>query len=94
MDGTMMQKTLAERFDSLEEGYQDVLSTEQVSWTVSDVRQDWERNGRVRTFADVSSYRVLEDSYGKDSGFYNDLTHLQKGFYSTNYEILTKQLRP
>lgn len=90
----MMQKTLAERFDSLEEGYQDILSTKSMQFNaVLNANKPYVDTAKYKTWIGRVK-KLLEDSYGKDSVFYNDFIKAQKGFYSTNYEILTKQLRP
>lgn len=90
----MMQKTLAERFDSLEDDYQDVLSTKFLQFS-SILKAN-------QQYVDAAKYKIwvgrvkklLEDSYGKESDFYADFIKAQKGFYATNYEILTTQLKP
>ena len=89
-----MQKTLAERFDSLEDEYNDVLATKSRQY-----------NSMLNTnemYVDTAKYttwigrvkKLLEDSYGKDSDFYKDFIEAQKGYCATNHKILTKQLKP
>lgn len=90
----MMQNTLAERFDSLEDDYQDVLSTTSLQYN--------SMLNANKQYVDTAKYKIwvgrvkklLEDSYGKNSDFYEDFIKAQKGFYATNYEILTTQLKP
>lgn len=89
-----MQKTLAERFDSLEEDYQDLLSTKNMQY--NSLLQTNKMNvdsGKYKTWIGRVK-KLLEDSYGKDSDFYNDFNRALKGFYLSNYEILTTQLKP
>ncbi|ENU1174226.1 malate dehydrogenase [Enterobacter kobei] len=89
-----MQKTLAERFDSLEEDYQDLLSTKNMQYNsllqTNNMNVD---SGKYRTWIGRVK-KLLEDSYGKDSDFYNDFNRALKGFYLSNYDILTTQLKP
>ncbi len=90
----MMQKTLAERFDSLEDDYQGVLSTKSLQYS--------SMLNANKTYVDAAKYKIwigrvkklLEDSYGKDSDFYNDFIKAQKGYYASNHEILIRQLKP
>ncbi|ENG3919956.1 malate dehydrogenase [Escherichia coli] len=90
----MMQKTLAERFDSLEKDYQDVLSTKSMHFSsMLNVNKMYVDSGKYKTWIGRVK-KLLEDSYGKDSDFYNDFIKAQKGFYASNYEVLTMQLKP
>lgn len=94
MGGIMIQKTLAERFDALEEDYQDVLSTKSIQFNpMLNVNKPYVDTAKYKTWVGRVK-KLLEDSYGKDSDFYNDFVKAQKGFYSTNHEVLTKQLKP
>ncbi|HAT8003892.1 TPA: malate dehydrogenase [Citrobacter koseri] len=89
-----MQKSLAERFDSFEEDFQDVLSTKSMQYN--------SLLNANKMYVDAAKYKIwvgrvkklLEDSYGQDSEFYKDFIKAQKGFYASNYEILTTQLKP
>lgn len=90
----MMQKTLAERFDLLEGEYQDVLSTRFMKFnSMLNTNKPYVDTAKYNTWIGRVK-KLLEDSYGKDSDFYNDFIGAQKAFYSTNHEILTKQLKP
>ncbi|HBJ0272021.1 TPA: malate dehydrogenase [Escherichia coli] len=90
----MTQKTLEERFDELEHNFQDVLSTKYTRFNEL-LRAD-------KIYVDTQKYRVwvgrasnlIADSYGKDSDFYTEFNKEKKGFYSSNYEILTNYLKP
>lgn len=89
-----MQKTLAERFDSLEADYQDLLSTKNMQYnTLLKTNSMNVDSGKYKTWIGRVK-KLLEDSYGKDSDFYNDFNRPLKSFYFSNYEILTKQLKP
>ncbi|HDS7500257.1 TPA: malate dehydrogenase [Klebsiella aerogenes] len=90
----MLQKTLAERFDLLEEGYKDVLSTASIQFnSMLNTNRPYVDSAKYNTWIGRVK-KLLEDSYGKNSDFYNDFIEAQKGFYSTNHEILTTQLKP
>lgn len=94
MGGILMQKTLAERFDLLEDDYNDVIASQSLHYDASVYAN--------KIYVDTEKYKIwigrvkklLEDSYGKDSEFYKDFIKAQKGFYATNYELLTTQLKP
>ncbi|AGN88251.1 hypothetical protein H650_00080 (plasmid) [Enterobacter sp. R4-368] len=89
-----MQKTLAERFDSLEADYQDLLSTKNMQYnTLLKANSMNVDSGKYKTWIGRVK-KLLEDSYGKDSDFYNDFNRALKRFYVSNYEILTTQLKP
>lgn len=90
----MTQKTLAERFESLENDYKDVLSTKYVEFnSMLNANKMYVDTAKYKTWI-VRVKKLLEDSYGKDSDFYLDFIKAQKGFYSSSYEIITKQLKP
>jgi hypothetical protein len=94
MEGTTMQNTLEERFDSLEEAYQEVLTTKSVEFSsMLNSNQTYVDSAKYKTWIGRVK-KLLEDSYGKDSDFYNDFIKAQKGFYASNYKILTTQLKP
>ncbi|MEK0081057.1 hypothetical protein ACE19A_22825 [Escherichia coli] len=90
----MTQKTLAERFDELEHDFQDILSTKYTNFSEL-IKAD-------RIYVDSQKYKtwitrvknLIADSYGKDSDFYTGFINAEKGFYASNYEILTKNLKP
>ncbi|MBB2302302.1 malate dehydrogenase [Escherichia sp. 93.1447] len=90
----MTQKTLAERFDELEHDFQDILSTKYTSFSEL-IKAD-------RTYVDSQKYKtwitrvknLIADSYGKDSDFYTGFINAEKGLYASNYDILTKNLKP
>ncbi|WP_041689788.1 hypothetical protein [Enterobacter sp. 638] len=90
----MTQKTLAERFDELELEYQEVISTTYTAFS--------EFSGKNKEYVDSPKYKtwiarakkLITDSYGKDSDFYTGFVEAESGFYASNHEILTKQLKP
>lgn len=90
----MTQKTLAERFESLENDYQEVLSTKYVEFnSMLNANKMYVDTVKYKTWI-ARVKKLLEDSYGKDSDFYLDFIKAQKGLCSSNHEIITKQLKP
>lgn len=93
-DGTIMQHTLAERFDSLEDDYKEVLATKSLQFnSMLNANKMYVDSAKYKTWIGRVK-KLLEDSYGKDSDFYKDFVKAQKGFYASNHEILTNQLKP
>ncbi|WGK59961.1 malate dehydrogenase [Pantoea sp. SS70] len=89
-----MQKTIAERYDLLEDDYEDVLATKYLKFnSMLNANKMYVDSAKYKTWIGRVK-KLLEDSYGKDSDFYKDFINAQKGFYASNHEILTTQLKP
>ncbi|MDI3440224.1 malate dehydrogenase [Erwinia sp. V90_4] len=90
----MMQKTLAQRFVLLEDEYRDVLATKSLKFnSVLNSNKVYVDSAKYRTWIGRVK-KLLEDSFGKDSDFYKDFIEAQKGFYASNHDIITGQLKP
>ncbi|HHJ4449567.1 TPA: malate dehydrogenase [Raoultella ornithinolytica] len=90
----MAQKSLAERFEALEKDLHKVLSTKHVKYSsFMNSNEEYVEQTLYTTWISRVK-KLLEDSFGKESDFYTDFIEAQKGFYSTNYYILSKQLKP
>ncbi|WP_394541950.1 PD-(D/E)XK nuclease domain-containing protein [Pantoea sp. SGAir0418] len=89
-----MQNTLAERFDLLENDYRDLLATKSLQFSsMLNANKMYVDSAKYRTWIGRVK-KLLEDSYGKESDFYKDFIKAQKGFYASNHDILTTQLKP
>ncbi|MGE1734012.1 hypothetical protein [Enterobacter hormaechei] len=90
----MTQKTLAERFDELELEYQEVTSTKYTDFNdILEVNKEYVDSSKYKTWI-ARVKKLISDCYGKDSDFYKDFIKAEKGFYASNHDILTKQLKP
>jgi len=93
-DGNMTIKSLAERFEALDEDYRAVILTKFSS------KNDF--IGGVNEFVDTAknnnwiarAKKLLEDSYGKESDYYIDFNNTAKMKWSTNYEKLVRHYKP
>ncbi|MDQ1223854.1 hypothetical protein QE443_000015 [Pantoea ananatis] len=66
-DGTIMQHTLAERFDSLEDDYEEVLATKSIQFiSMLNANKMYVDSAKYKTWIGRVK-KLLEDSYGKDS---------------------------
>ncbi|MGX9258091.1 malate dehydrogenase [Pantoea ananatis] len=90
----MIQQNLEERFGLLEKELADVLSTKHLQYNaLMNTTEEYVDHTKYTTWISKAK-KLLEDSFGKDSDYYNDFKKAQKGFYSTSYHILSKQLKP
>ncbi|WP_276971008.1 malate dehydrogenase [Tatumella ptyseos] len=90
----MGNKTLADRFDVLEVDYQHLLSTKYVKYNQSfNSEMQYVDEGKYNTWLGRTK-NLLADCYGKDSVFYNDFLKAQKKLCASNYQVLTKNLKP
>ncbi|HDZ0920982.1 TPA: malate dehydrogenase, partial [Klebsiella pneumoniae] len=68
----MMNKTLAERFEELERDYHSVVSTKYIGKNVFSHRnQEFIDSAKGNNWI-ARAKKLLEDSYGKNSDYYND----------------------
>jgi len=89
----MTKQTLEERFMALEQDYEAMIEAKYIAQTVLTHNNE--------TYVDTSKYtnwiarvkKLIEDSYGKDSDYYNDFNAV-RGTWSSNYNILTKIYKP
>ena len=90
----MTQKTLAERFDELELEYQEVISTKYTGFSDTlKIHKEYVDSAKYKTWI-ARVKKLISDCYGKESDFYTDFIEAEKGFYASNHDILTKQLKP
>ncbi|EBS1478561.1 malate dehydrogenase [Salmonella enterica subsp. enterica serovar Saintpaul] len=90
----MTPKTLAERFDELELEYQEVISTKNTAFSdILGVHKEYVDSAKYKTWI-ARVKKLIRDCYGKESDFYTDFIKAEKGFYASNHDILTKQLKP
>jgi len=90
----MNQQTLEERFDSLEKDYLELLSTAYSEFSsFANSMKNYVESAKYKIWV-VRARRLIEESYGKDSDFHKEFIDGEKGFYSSNHDILTKQLKP
>jgi len=90
----MTIKSLAERFEALDEDYRAVILTKFSS------KNDY--IGGIIEFVDTAKNnnwiarvkKLLEDSYGKESDYYIDFNNTTKVKWSTNYEKLVRHYKP
>lgn len=94
LDGTMMNKTLAERFEELERDYHAVISTKYIGKNVFDHgSQEYIDSAKGNNWI-ARAKKLLEDSYGKNSDYYNDFNDTKKISWSSNYQSLVSHYKP
>ncbi|MEQ9916420.1 malate dehydrogenase [Pectobacterium aroidearum] len=89
----MTKQTLEERFKALEQDYQAVIFTKYIEHSPLSHRDE--------TYVDSGKYKnwiarvkkLIEDSYGKESDYYNDFNSVKIG-WSTNYNTLVRSFKP
>ena len=84
----MTKKTLAERFEVLEQEYNSVMSTKYMGTSAFSHRsQEYIDSARSNNWI-ARAKKLLEDSYGKESDYYKDFNDTQRIAWSSNYQGL------
>ena len=94
LDCTMTKKSLAERFDLLEQEYNSVMSTKYMGTSAfNHRRQEYIDSAKGNNWI-ARAKKLLEDSYGKDSDYYKDFNDKKRIAWSSNYQSLVKHYKP
>lgn len=94
LDCTMTKKSLAERFDLLEQEYNSVMSTKYMGTSAfNHRRQEYIDSAKVNNWI-ARAKKLLEDSYGKESDYYKDFNDKKRIAWSSNYQSLVKHYKP
>ncbi len=84
----MTKKTLAERFEVLEQEYNSVMSTKYMGTSAFSHRsQEYIDSAKGNNWI-ARAKKLLEDSYGKESDYYKDFNDTQRIAWSSNYQGL------
>lgn len=90
----MTKKTLAERFEVLEQEYNSVMSTKYMGTSAFSHRsQEYIDSARSNNWI-ARAKKLLEDSYGKESDYYKDFNDTQRIAWSSNYQGLVRHYKP
>nr|AJQ17318.1 hypothetical protein pSF07202_001 [Shigella flexneri 4c] len=94
LDCTMTKKSLAERFDLLEQEYNSVMSTKYMGTSAfNHRRQEYIDSAKGNNWI-ARAKKLLEDSYGKESDYYKDFNDKKRIAWSSNYQSLVKHYKP
>ena len=94
LDCTMTKKSLAERFDLLEQEYNSVMSTKYMGTSAfNHRRQEYIDSAKGNNWI-ARAEKLLEDSYGKESDYYKDFNDKKRIAWSSNYQSLVKHYKP
>lgn len=94
LDCTMTKKSLAERFDLLEQEYNSVMSTKYMGTSAfNHRRQEYIDSAKGNNWI-ARAKKLLEDSYGKESDYYKDFNDKTRIAWSSNYQSLVKHYKP
>ena len=93
LEDTMTNQQLEERFKALEKDYEALISTKYTERSVL--------THSMETYVDSAKYqnwisrvkKLIEDSYGKESDYYNDFNTASSSWFS-NYNTLTRSYKP
>ncbi|EIH4156161.1 malate dehydrogenase [Escherichia coli] len=90
----MTKKSLAERFDLLEQEYNSVMSTKYMGTSAfNHRRQEYIDSAKGNNWI-ARAKKLLEDSYGKESDYYKDFNDKKRIAWSSNYQSLVKHYKP
>ncbi len=90
----MTMKTLAERFEVLEQDYNAVISTEYMGTSAfGNESQKYIDSAKGNNWI-ARAKKLLEDSYGKESDYYKDFNDKKKTAWFSNYQSLVKHYKP
>ncbi|ELF0873551.1 malate dehydrogenase [Escherichia coli] len=90
----MTKKTLAARFEALEQDYHEVISTKYMGRSAfSHGSQEYIDSAKGNHWI-ARVKKLLEDSYGKESDYYIDFNDTKKIAWSSNYQSLMKHYKP
>ncbi len=93
-DGTMKNKTFAERFEELDRDYIAVMSTKYLGKSAfGNIVQEYIDSAKGNNWI-ARAKKLLEDSYGKDSDYYNEFNDTNKNAWSSNYQRLVGHYKP
>ena len=93
-DGTMTKKTLAERFETLEQDYNTVISTKYTGTSAfGHGSQEYIDSAKGNNWI-ARVKKLLEDSYGKESDYYKEFNDTKKIAWSSNYQSLVRHYKP
>ncbi|CUY35037.1 Uncharacterised protein [Serratia marcescens] len=82
------------RYEQLDKELQVVLATKTMKYSsMLNINQEYVDSEKYKVWV-TRTQKLIADSYGKESDTYNSFVKEQKGYYATNYEILSKQLKP
>ncbi|BEN12032.1 hypothetical protein SMETP3_25200 [Serratia marcescens] len=92
-EDTMTNQQLEERFKALEKDYEALISTKYTERSVL--------THNMETYVDSGKYqnwisrvkKLIEDSYGKESDYYNDFNTVSNSWFS-NYKTLIRSYKP
>ena len=94
LDCTMTKKSLAERFDLLEQEYNSVMTTKYMGTSAfNHRRQEYIDSAKGNNWI-ARAKKLLEDSYGKESDYYKDFNDKKRIAWSSNYQSLVKHYKP
>ncbi|EDT6851847.1 malate dehydrogenase, partial [Salmonella enterica subsp. enterica] len=90
----MTKKTLAERFEALEQDYHEVISTKYMGRSaLGHGSQEYIDSAKGNHWI-ARVKKLLEDSYGKESDYYIDFNDTKKIAWSSNYQSLVRHYKP
>lgn len=92
-DGNMTIKNLAERFEALDEDYHAVISTKTASRDALGGDAEFVDSAKNNNWI-ARVNKLIEDSYGKESGYYTSFNDTKKVRYMTNYQKLVNHYKP
>ncbi|NEG87261.1 malate dehydrogenase [Pantoea agglomerans] len=89
----MTTKSLAERFEALDEDYRAVILTRFRCIDALGGDSEFVDSAKNNNWI-ARAKKLLEDSYGKESDYYVDFNNTAKVKWSTNYEKLVRHYKP